>query len=116
MLEYKVCTESWLGLAYEAHLVVEGLLHNGDDALELFSGQFLKIGWSALDRDFQRRKQTLQEKCTYTSALGGVDIGLAADELGITTTDTSNLGESVDALLFTVTAMACQSGVFFFIY
>ena len=42
---------------------------------------------------------------TYTGALGGVDVGLAADELRVATTDTGNLGKGIDALLLAVAAV-----------
>lgn len=57
-------------------LVLGGVLDDGDDTLELFGGEL-------------------------TGALIQVDIGLLAHNVGVTTTDTTNLGERVHDLFLT---------------
>lgn len=58
-------------------LVVGGVLHDGDDSLQLFLSQL-------------------------TGTLLQVNIGLLADQVGVTTTDTSDLGQGVHDLNSTI--------------
>lgn len=58
-------------------LVVGGVLHDGDDSLQLFLGQ-------------------------VTGALVQVNVGLLANQVGVTTTHTSDLGQSVHDLDSTI--------------
>jgi len=58
-------------------LVLGGVLDDGDNALELFRGEF-------------------------TSTLGEVDIGLLADQVGVAATDTLDLGQGVHDLLLAI--------------
>jgi len=58
-------------------LVLGGVLDDGDNALELFRGEF-------------------------TSTLGKVDIGLLADQVGVAATDTLDLGQGVHDLLLAI--------------
>ena len=59
------------------NLVLRGVLDNGDDSLKFFNSEL-------------------------TSSLGKIDISLLADQVGVTTTNTSDLGQSVHDLDLTI--------------
>ena len=56
---------------------MKGVLDDCDDSLELFGGEI-------------------------TSALGKIDIGLLADQVGVSATDTLDLGQGVHDLLLAI--------------
>lgn len=66
------------------NLVLERVLDDGDDALKLFGGK-------------------------VTGALGEIDIGLLADQVGVTATDTSDLGQGVHDLLLAIDVRVQQT-------
>ena len=63
---------------------LQGVLDDGNDTLELFGGQ-------------------------VTSALGEVDIGLLADQVGVAATDTLDLGQGVHDLLLAIDVCVQQT-------
>ena len=63
---------------------LEGVLDDGDDTLKLFGGE-------------------------VTSALGEIDIGLLADQVGVSATDTSDLGQGVHDLLLSIDVCVQQT-------
>jgi len=66
------------------NLVLEGVLDDGDDTLKLFGGE-------------------------VTSALGKIDIGLLADQVGVSATDTRDLGQGVHDLLLSIDVCVQQT-------
>jgi hypothetical protein len=70
---------SWSG-----RRTLEGVLDDGDDALELFRGE-------------------------VTGALGQIDIGLLADQVGVSATDTLDLGQGVHDLLLAIDVCVQQT-------
>jgi hypothetical protein len=64
--------------------VLEGVLDDGDDALELFGGQ-------------------------VAGTLGEIDIGLLADQVGVAATDTLDLGQGVHDLLLAIDVRVQQT-------
>jgi hypothetical protein len=63
---------------------LEGVLDDGDDALKLFGGE-------------------------VTSTLGQIDIGLFADQVGVSATDTLDLGQGVHDLLLAIDVCVQQT-------
>ena len=63
---------------------LEGVLDDGDDALELFGGE-------------------------VTGALGEINIGLLADQVGVSATDTRDLGQGVHDLLLAIDVCVQQT-------
>jgi len=65
-------------------LVLERVLDDGNDTLKLFGGE-------------------------VTSALGQIDIGLLADQVGVSATDTRDLGQGVHDLLLSIDVCVQQT-------
>ena len=63
---------------------LEGVLDDGNDTLKLFGGE-------------------------VTSALGQIDIGLLADQVGVSATDTRDLGQGVHDLLLAIDVRVQQT-------
>ena len=63
---------------------LERVLDDGNDTLKLFGGE-------------------------VTSALGQIDIGLLADQVGVSATDTSDLGQGVHDLLLSIDVRVQQT-------
>jgi len=66
------------------NLVLEGVLDDGDDTLKLFGGE-------------------------VTSALVQINIGLLADQVGVSATDTRDLGQGVHDLLLSIDVCVQQT-------
>lgn len=79
-------------------LVLGGVLDDGDNALELFRGEFTGAVLFVLDPSLFC--------CACPSAkcvpLAEVDIGLLADQVGVAATDTLDLGQGVHDLLLAI--------------
>ena len=79
-------------------LVLGGVLDDGDNALELFRGEFTGAVLIVLDASLLC--------CVCPGAkcvpLAKVDIGLLADQVGVAATDTLDLGQGVHDLLLAI--------------
>jgi hypothetical protein len=75
-------------------LVLGRVLDDGDDSLEFFGGKFT----SAMNCQFQLSPLPRNQKSSIP--LVEIDIGLLANQVGITTSDTLYLGQGVHDLRF----------------
>lgn len=78
-------------------LVLSWVLDDGNDALELFGGEFTGTGICMLDLVLETGGFS-----TCVIPLGEVDIGLLADQVGVAATDTLDLGQGVHDLLLAI--------------
>lgn len=97
-------------------LVLGRVLDDGDDTLELFGGEltgtvrenplviesFDRVDWRSCDGGAWADHHRHGPRLAICVPLVQVDIGLLADQVGVTTTDTLDLGEGVHHLLLAI--------------
>lgn len=79
-------------------LVLGGVLDDGNDTLEFFGGDITSTIFPSVNIPYQPVVQTVVENVP----LGEVNIGLFADQVGVTTTNTLDLGQGVHDFLLAI--------------
>jgi hypothetical protein len=80
-------------------LVLRGVLDDGDNTLEFFGGDFTSAVILISTFVSQKKKMCLSFQ---NIPLVQINIGLLADQVGVTTTNTLDLGQGVHNLLFAI--------------
>ena len=79
-------------------LVLRGVLDDGDNTLEFFGGDFTSAVFLSVCASKEKKKKIFQRDIP----LGQINIGLLADQVAVSATDTLDLGQGVHDLLLAI--------------